>query len=347
MRTARLSLIGAGLAALVLAAGSAWALRDDPHACPPQGDTVVSTPYPTLRSPGDYIQGATLEVPGPGADLPTVLRTMRDGHGINTVNLYGLERWDSTRLDALFAALRQLGMQVALRVEWYEQRTFAFRPEDADAVLAAHRTLLTYAAAHPGEVAYVMLNMPVDDPQVQQRLGGVNSALSRDRQVSYATRLVAAVRAAAGPTRVFLGLFYGWDGSYDVPSYRPSRPDGYVLTNYSYPVNGVADTTSDVTDIIAEPRLRRVADRATDEAGNAPIIVEYGFHTLTYQNGNMPDQAAGLVADEATKKKALRATTHFYCERYPNVIGTMYFGYNTYKAEGSPPRRLNFGLVPE
>ena len=141
-----------------------------------------------------------------------------------------------------------------------------------------------------------------------------------------------------GYTRVYIGLFNDLDGAYDVPSYRPSRPDGYVLTNYSYPADD---------DIIGTKRLTAVADRAAREAGDLPIVVEYGFHTLTYQNGNMPDQIAGLVADPATKKKALRATTQFYCERYPAVIGTMYFGYNTYKSEGTPPRRLDFGLVAE
>jgi hypothetical protein len=75
------------------------------------------------------------------------------------------------------------------------------------------------------------------------------------------------------------------------------------------------------------------------------MIVEYGFHTLAYQNGNVPDQTAGLVRDEATKEKAMRATTRFYCTGYPGVIGTMYFGYNTDKVEGSPPRHLDYGLV--
>jgi hypothetical protein len=347
MRTVRRSLIGAGVAALALAAGGAWALRDEPPACLPKEDTVVSTPYPALLPPATYIQGATLDVSGQDGDLFTVLRAMRDGHGINTVTVYGLERWRTTRLDALFTALQRLGMRIAVRVEWYDQQTFAFRPEDAGTVLEAHRALLAYAAGHRDQVAYVMLNMPVDDPAVQERLGGVNSALSRERQVAYATAVVPAVRAEVGATRVFLGLFYGWDGSYDVPSYRPGHPDGYVLTNYSYPEDGVAGADSEVTDIINESRLRTIAERATGEAGDAPIIVEYGFHTLTYQNGNMPDQVAGLVADPATKKKALRATTQFYCDRYPNVIGTMYFGYNIYKPEGVPPRRLDFGLVPE
>lgn len=350
LRSLRWASICAGAVAIVLAAGGAWALRDTPRSCPLKEDTVTSTPYPAVRSTTASVQGATLDVPDvDGTDLRAALLAMRDGHGINTVNVYGLERWPTPRLDALFTALAELDMQVALRVEWYDQATFSFRPEDAAEVVAAHRTLLAYAARadRRDQVAYVMLNMPVDDPLVQRRLGGIDSALSRARQVSYATDLVAAVRGEAGALRVLLGLFYGWDGSYDVPSYRPARPDGYVLTNYSYPAGEIAGANADVTELINEPGLRTIADRAVQEAGSAPIVVEYGFHTLTYQNGNKPDQVAGLVADAAAKKKALVATTRLYCERYPTVIGTMYFGYNTYKVEGSPPRRLDFGLIPK
>ena len=350
LRTLRFALIGAGATTLALAAFGAWALHDDRRTCAIGEDTVTTTPYPALRPAAERVQGATLTVSDvDGADLPGVLRAMRDGHGINTVNVYGLERWPTARLDDLFAALRLLDMRIAPRVEWYDQATFAFRPADAARVVTAHRALLTYVARvdRRDRVAYVMLNMPVDDPQAQQRVGGVNSATSRERQVTYATDLVAAVRAETGSLPVHLGLFYGWDGSYDVPSYRPSNPDGYVLTNYSYPAGAVPDAGSDVTDIINESRLRNTADRAVRAAGSAPVVVEYGFHTLSYQRGNMPDQIAGLVADAAAKKKALTATTRFYCERYPTVIGTMYFGYNTYTTEGTPPRRLDFGLVAE
>jgi hypothetical protein len=76
----------------------------------------------------------------------------------------------------------------------------------------------------------------------------------------------------------------------------------------------------------------------------APIVVEYGFQTLAAQK-SMPDQTAGLVADITVKRAALRATTHFYCSRYPAVIGTTYFGYNIFKAEGNPPRTLDYALT--
>jgi hypothetical protein len=340
--------LAAGAAALILAGAAAWALADRRAPAPPPRPcrvteetmtTGAATPYPALLPVSSFVQGASLDLdrlPGT-ANLEAVLRTMRDTHHVNTVSPYGLS---ADRTAAFFAALKRLNMQVALRVEAYDPATFAFRAEDAGAVLADHREVLTHAA-RPGnreQVAYVMVNMPVDDPRVQQRLGGVNSALSRDRQVSYATTLTASLRSAAPGLRVFLGLFYGWDGSYAVPSYRPAGADGYVLTNYSYP-------GGDVSDIIGEKRLRSTVERAANEAGNNPIVVEYGFHTLTYQNGNVPDQVAGLVADENAKEAAMRATTRLYCDGYPTVIGTMYFGYNTDKVEGNPPRHLDYGLV--
>ena len=193
-------------------------------------------------------------------------------------------------------------------------------------------------------MAYLALNMPVDDPRVQERLGGVNSELSTRRQVAYAKTLVGLVRPHVGAAPVFLGLFYGWDGSYRIPSYRDSGADGYVLTSYSYPGSRVADARSGVDELIDTPRLRAAADRAVADQPGAPIVVEYGFQTLAAQE-SMPDQTAGLVADVTVKRAALRATTHFYCSQYPAVIGTTYFGYNIFKAEGNPPRTLDYALT--
>jgi hypothetical protein len=342
------ALIGGGAVVLVLAAATAWgSYRDDESPCLTGDDTGVLTPYRAQVSPGTYVQGATLDLPDPAdlTGLPAVLATMRDDYRINTINVYGLETWTESQLTTLFEALRAAGMAIALRLEWYDQPTFAFRPEDAGRVVEAYQTLLEVAARPENHalVTYLMLNMPVDDPQVQQRLGGVDSGLSRERQAAYAAELVRTVRARAGTLRVFLGLFYGWDGSYAVPSYSASDPDGYVLTNYSYPGAHVS-VSSTVTQIIDEPRLSAVMKRALAQTGNKPLIVEYGFQTLAYQDGNKPDQTAGLVPDANVKKKALAETTSFYCRRYPDVIGTMYFGYNVLKAEGSPARRLDFAL---
>lgn len=322
------------LAALPLAACG----PDEPgpaRACP-TGTPAAMTPYP---GPAGWIQGATWV---PTADVGGDLRRMRDGYGISTVNVYGLETWPTARLDTLFTALADLRMRAVVRLEAYDPSTFAFRREDAARVLERHRDLLDYVKGRP--VAYLALNMPVDDPRVQARLGGVNSELSARRQVAYARTLVGLVRPHAGTMPVYVGLFYGWDASYRIPSYRDSGADGYVLTSYSYPGDRVADAGSSADDLIDAPRLAAVADRAVAAQSGAPIVVEYGFQTLAAQK-SMPDQTAGLVADVTVKRAALRATTHFYCAHYPAVIGTTYFGYNLFKAEGNPPRTLDFGLT--
>lgn len=306
------------------------------RACPAGPAPAVLTPYP---GPAGWIQGATWS---PTPDMAGDLRRMRDEYGIDTVNVYGLETWRPARLDELFSALATLGMRAVVRLEAYDPATFAFRPEDAERVLREHRELLEHVRGRP--VAYLALNMPVDDPRVQARLGGVNSPLSVQRQVAYARTLVGLVRPHAGPAPVFVGLFYGWDGSYQVPSYRDSGADGYVLTSYSYPGSRVAHAGSSTEELIDAPRLRAAADRAVAAHPGAPIVVEYGFQTLAAQK-SMPDQTAGLVADVTVKGAALRATTHFYCSRYPAVIGTTYFGYNIFKAEGNPPRTLDYGLT--
>jgi hypothetical protein len=194
-------------------------------------------------------------------------------------------------------------------------------------------------------LAYVSLNMPVDDPTVQGRLGGVDASLSVQRQPAYAAALVRGVRDALPGVRVYLGLFYGWDGGYDVPSYAAAGADGYVLTNYSYPGDTVPDAVAADPDLINEARLRIAVDRAVDQYGDrVPLVIEYGFHTAARHGARTPDQRAGLVADAAAKRRALHATNRFYCATYPNVRGTMYFGFNIVKREGNPPALLDFAL---
>jgi hypothetical protein len=73
------------------------------------------------------------------------------------------------------------------------------------------------------------------------------------------------------------------------------------------------------------------------------VVVEYGVQTAE-RHGDRPGQTAGLVADRAAKARALAATTRFYCSAYPSVRGTMYFGFNVFKAEGDPPATADFGL---
>jgi hypothetical protein len=307
------------------------------------GDGEALTPYPAMAGTS-FLRGATLELDGLDRDpaaLEDRLRTMRDRYHIDTVGVYRLDA-----PDALFAALDRLGMTAVIRLEDYDPDSFAFAPDDVDRLLARYAPLLTDLAApgHRERVAYLAVNMPLDDPRVQARVGGVNSALSVSRQVAYASAVVARLRKVAPGLPVYLGVFYGWDGGYRPPSYRPAGADGYFLTNYSYPgarLPGPADADAALIDAAGR---RAVMRRFLDQYGDAPVVIEYGVHTAERHGDLRPDQAAGLVADRAAKGRALAATTQFYCTGYPGVRGTMYFGFNIYKSEGEPPAVLDFGL---
>jgi hypothetical protein len=317
------------------------------------------TPYAVPAGAEQVIQGATLDLSQFGdlaTELPVRLRSMREQYRINTVAVYGLDRLDAPGTnvgkDVLFAELTSLDMKIVVRLEAYDPQTFAFMPADLDQVLGWYAPLIRYLSdpARSARVEYFALNMPVDDPAVQDRLGGINSDLSKRRQVEYATAFVARTRAAlaesvAGSVKLYLSVFYGWDNSYDTPAYSPAQPDGYFLTNYSYPGATIRDENATDSDLINMPRLTRAMDRFNRQyPGSQPVVVEYGFQTLDYQHGAVPSQTAGLVKNMAAKRRALLATTRFYCDNYPRVQGTVYFGYNVYKKEGVPPATLDFAL---
>ena len=313
---------------------------------PAEGDAL--TPYPGMTDAG-FLRGATLDPDDRGATLdlddPAAvenrLRTMRDRYHIDTVGVYRLDA-----PGALLPALDRLGMKVVVRLEAYDPETFAFTTTDADRLVERYAPLLTYLAApgHRERVAYLAVNMPLDDPRVQARLGGVNSALSIDRQARYAEAVVSRLRRAAPGLAIYLGVFYGWDGGYRPPSYRSAGADGYFLTSYSYPGARVPGATDPGDTLIDAPARRAVMRRFLDQYGDAPVVVEYGVQTAERHGGRRPGQTAGLVADRRAKGRALAGTTRFYCAGYPSVRGTMYFGFNVYKLEGEPPASLDFGL---
>jgi hypothetical protein len=316
------------------------------------------TPYPSLVVPETFVQAAVFDLgrePATGPQLASDLRTMRDTDHVNTINVYGLESWDaagsSARKDALLADLTSLQLKMIVRLERYDTSQFAFTVADLDYVFNSYGPLLRYlsAAGRSDRVAYFALNMPVDDSRVQNRLGGINSALSKQRQQQYAQAFVSRLRTVLrqdgfASARAYLGVFYGWDNSYDLPSYAQAQPDGYFLSNYSYPGATVADENASDAELINQSRLRIAAQRFTGQYGSASVVVEYGFHTVEFNHGTPPSQTAGLVATIAAKQKALKATTAFYRSGFGTVTGTSYFGYNLVKQEGTPPALLDWAL---
>lgn len=299
------------------------------------------------------IYGATLALDGAACPQEQLTRRLEQMHkaGFNTVNFYGLEHV-APLWEAVFRRLAGLGMQAVVRIEEYGP-DFSFSRQDIPLVLERYQALLDFVCLpeHRAQVAYFALNMPVDDGAVTQRLGGVNTPLSRERQKEYAGALVSAVRMQTHRrgfhnARLYLSVFYGWDGAYQVPSYAEAGADGYFVNNYSYPARcGHAPEPTDGDEaLINRPRLEKAVKRFQEQYPGMPLIVEFGFHTLQYNGGRWPDQTAGLVADRAAKRRAIQATLRYY-ETVPEYEGFLYFGYDLYKKEGEPPAVMDWTLV--
>lgn len=318
------------------------------------------TPYDTYVEPDTFFNGAVLDLKNEGdvhAWITRELENMKYGYNINTLNVYGLEGFDSgdstENKDFLFKELARLGMKIVVRIESYSN-TFAFQVSDLDYVFNTYQKLIEYVCGDGKrqQVAYFSLNMPVDDPQVQQKLeGGINGAQSKERQVSYAAAFVKRMRettASYGFTdaKMYLSIFYGWDNGFQTPSYAPAGADGYFMNNYSYPVNknNLPDASASGGELINANRLAISLNTYLSQYPGKPLVIESGFHTLEYNNGVAPNQTAGLVKDQAAKIKAMKATMEFYGQ-YPEFRGWLYFGYNLYKEEGSPPAVMDWSLV--
>lgn len=309
-------------------------------------------PYDKMTSPTDFYNGAMLDLRPTGdaaAWIKSQLQTMKNEYNINTVNIYGLEGFSAK--DALFAELKRLNMQVVVRIESYSS-SFAFLESDLEWIMNKYRSLLDYvcSADKRAQVAYFSLNMPVDDGNVQRKLeGGINGQQSRQRQVSYATAFVArmrqetANRGFAG-AKMFLSIFYGWDNSFQVPSYAPAGADGYFMNNYSYPKNNIVpDETASDENLINRARLSISVAKYRSQYPGKPLVTEFGFHTMEYNGGKRPNQTAGLVANKAAKIRAIKATIAYY-KTVPEFRGALYFGYNLYKEEGNPPAVMDWTL---
>lgn len=313
------------------------------------------TPYTEQMAQGDYLCGATfiLEKPANYAKwLEQELTQAKEEYHLNTITVYGLENYDDAYKTALFNQLKKLDMKICVRIEGYDS-TFAFTREDAAAVMSRYKELVEFTCQpqYRDTVYYYALNMPVDDPAVQENLGGVNSWRSKTNQVSYAKEIVRLMRQCTAENgyadaKLYLSVFYGWDGTYDVPSYASAGADGYFINNYTYPASDtLTGADGDPKDILNTPRLSRIMGMfLEDYPHKPPLVVESGFHTLEYNNGQWPAQTAGLVLDRETKAIAMKELVEFYEREYPFVEGLLYFGYNLFKEEGNPPAVMDWAL---
>lgn len=314
------------------------------------------TPYTEELADSDFICGATFVLEKP-ADyeqwLASELQKARDIYHLNTVTVYGLEDYDDAYKAALFSQLKRLGMRVCIRIESYDADTFAFTKENAAEVMENYESLVAFTcqAEYRDTVYYYALNMPVDDPAVQENLGGVNSAMSKANQVTYAQELIRLMRQCTAENgyadaKLYLSVFYGWDGSYEVPSYASAGADGYFINNYTYPDSKeLPGADTDPENILNTDRLSHIMELfLKDYPDRPPLMIECGFHTLEYNGGQWPGQTAGLVLDRQTKGVAMQTLVEYYRENYSFVEGMLYFGYNLFKEEGDPPTVMDWAL---
>ena len=101
-------------------------------------------------------------------------------------------------------------------------------------------------------------------------------------------------------------------------------------------------TASDDT-LINKLRLAVSVNKYRSQYAGKPLVMEFGFHTMEYNDGKKPNQTAGLVANKAAKQRAIKATIAYY-RTVPEFRGALYFGYNLYKKEGNPAAVMDWTL---
>ena len=83
------------------------------------------TPYPRNFEFDEFLCGATYEIQSSHTAILNELRKAKEEAHLNTITVYGLENANNTVKDALFSALKDLDMKIAVRIESYDKE-FAF-----------------------------------------------------------------------------------------------------------------------------------------------------------------------------------------------------------------------------
>lgn len=313
----------------------------------------VMTPYAEKVDPEEFYNGATFDI-GPGnfnnEEFSKELEKANSLYNINTITIYGFEGLSQSSQQYIFSELSRLGMKIVIRIESYPQ-DFSFSEADAKTVVSSYSALIDFCSDENRRdtVAYFALNMPVDDIAVQRNAGGLNTRAWIDAQKSYASAFVRLMREECArngwdDAKMYLSVFYGWDNTFKTPSYKDAGADGYFINNYTYP-DSSSLSSSDPLEIINAKRLAVSMKTYEKQYGDAPVVMEWGFHTIDFNGGIQPNQTAGLVKNLHAKEIAMKATLDFYKENYPQVRGCLYFGYNLLKEEGNPPALLDWCLV--
>lgn len=341
----------------------------------------VTTPYTGWKdvgeSTGQAYQGAEYEVyhnrPDFQERIDRDLPIMKSVYNINTLNVYGLENLSQAERHYLFDHLPS-GMKVVARIEWYDPAHFNFNVDHVDDNhdgiydhnLDNATTIVNYYDAmiqdicqnYSGKLAYFALNMPVDDGIVashfavgQYEKDGRKNPDWKNWQVPYIEDLVMHMRAKCASygyaaAKLYVSVFYGWDGAYDVLPYTSSNADGYFFNMYTYPYdldgnNAVredyrhqiasTDTLLNTTD--SRYGLNKFRDLINTQYPYQNKVFEFGFSTCDFI-GKIPNQKAGLMGNLYAKQDAMQAYISYINSNFTNTKGGMYFGYNLIKTEG-------------
>jgi hypothetical protein len=329
------------------------------------------SPYTSVSS--KYYNGATYDVPRNKAMIDKDLDYMKKVF-INTVNVYNIMDLDSNIRDYLFDALKKRDMKIVVRLESYDAGTYCFRADtDVKWVLDYYKDLIAYASseARYRTVCYYAINVPCDDPRIQNNIRtrlinekkltadanpmqALNCDISKKYQQEYVSSFVRQLRAQIHPeSKIFAGVFYGWNGDIDQGSLIDTGIDGIFLNVYSYPIaavpgsDGVLHDESAAGDsLIQAKQLAITMKHCEEQYPDLPKVIEWGYHTADILIHKIPAQTAGLVKNRAAKLKAMQATVRFY-QQYDSVVGNMYFTFNISKNEGDDNGMMDWGIYDQ
>ncbi|MGE5604868.1 MAG: hypothetical protein ACM3YE_04160, partial [Bacteroidota bacterium] len=188
-------------------------------------------------------------------------------------------------------------------------------------------------------------------PAAIDPMAALNHEESKKYQQEYVRVFVTELRKMIHPeSKIFAGVFYGWNGDIDQGSLYGTGIDGIFLNVYSYPIAAVPgsdgilhDETANDSDLIQAKQLAITMKKCEEQYPNVPKVIEWGYHTVDILVNKVPAQTAGLVKNREAKRRAMQATVRFY-QQYGSVIGNMYFTFNISKNEGEDNGMMDWGI---
>lgn len=252
------------------------------------------------------------------------------GANFNAIILYPTEPatptihpWDRLALNA--AAEQKL--KIAFRLEWYDQSSFDWGPEDCDVILNHYNAYLSYFKENPDHLLYFLINMPLDDPHIQNP----NPTIGQQR--SYVAYCYNTLKARVPGATVYANTYYGWRDELDQAPVG-DLVDGVSVVIYAQHADGtpfncnvIPMASHSASTLICKDQFDYYLDKAWVENNLAalgkPLVLDStGFApAASYDN---PAQGNGIVADSWAKIKAIEALRR-YLGHDARLYGWSYF----------------------